>query len=170
MEIKGTNARVFIVNKETGERKELQGVTDISLQEQINEDLKAKLNIPKGPYTWTAKATCRTHFTRKMRKDFRRVFFTQRQRKYVAKAYLVRWILEYDVTNVKTEQQLMKLSHRELTKILIPIAFMVIEGERRKAYERISRKYPSAGIVPSGDIKPNTGETVVTKEQMKELL
>ena len=156
----GQNPKVFLIDKETGEKREIHGViSTTNIHEMIDEDLKAKLNIPKGPYSWTVK----TRFSRRMRKQFRRMFWTPREAKYIKKSTLAGWILKYDVTNIKTEDELMKLSHRELTKRITPVVAMTVVADeiRRRCGETLRHDFPCGGIVPSQDIRPNTGEMII---------
>ena len=159
--------RVVLIDKETGKQTVLPGAVGTI---QMG-DVLPKPNPKTGLYSWQAKAMCLVHISRKMRKNFRKVFWTHRPRKYLAKSYIVRWIMEYDFANIKTEEQLMKLSHRELIKKLIPITFVVIEGERRKAWNagHHHQECPSGGFVPCPEFKPNTGEAVFSKEALAKM-
>ena len=158
--------RVILIDKETGKQTVLPGAVGTI---QMGEVLP-KPNPKTGLYSWQTKAKCRVHISRKMRKNFRKVFWTHRPRKYLAKSYIVRWIMEYDFSNIKTEEQLMKLSHSELIKKLAPIAFMVIEGETRKRWDFGNHsEYPCGGIVPNQDIEPNTGEMIICPAKAKQL-
>lgn len=168
------NPKVFIIEPKTGLAHELPGVVKCDIGPILRNPLPAP-NNKTGQYTWKAKAICRTHISRKMRKDFRKVFYTPRPPKYINKATYVSWIMRYDVTNFKTEDQLMRLSHRELERTIALLAPIIIAGES----ERISRmvpehktNFPCGGIVPKPQVElnVNTGEAVMSIEKCKQMM
>jgi len=145
MELKAEKMKVFIIEPKTGLAHELPGVAKISMPLVDVGEFLPKPNPKTGLYSWQAKVTCRTHISRKMRKDFRKVFWTRRPPKYINKATYVQWIMRYDVTNFKSEAALMRLSHRELEKTIALLAPIIIAGER----ERASRAVPEHKTTPS---------------------
>lgn len=157
---------VTLIDKETGKQTVLPGAVGTI---QMGEFLP-KPNTMTGLYSWQVKDKYHVHISRKMRKDFRNVFWTQRDPKYIKKAIIASWIIEYDMTNTKTYDELMKFSHRELIKKLVPIVFVVIEGETRKRWDFGNhREYPCGGIVPNQDIQPNTGEMIICPAKAEQL-
>jgi len=167
------NPRVFIVEPKTGLAHELPGVIKCDIGPILSNPLPAP-NNKTGQYTWKAKAICRTHISRKMRKDFRKVFYTQRPPKYIKKATYVQWIGRYDVTNFKSESELMRLSHRELGEIIAPLAPIIIMGETERASRAVPKhktEFPCGGIVPNPriEINVNTEEFGMTLEKCKQM-
>lgn len=177
MELKAEKMKVFIIEPKTGLAHELPRVIGSNigtLHVDVGEFLP-KPNQKTGLYSWQAKVTCRTHIGRKMRKDIRRIFWTRRPPKYINKATYVSWIMRYDMTNFKTKDQLMRLSHRELERTIALLASIIVAGER----ERISRMvpehktdFPCGGIVPKPQVElnVNTGEAVKDIEKCKQML
>ena len=85
------------------------------------------------------------------------------------------WIMRYDVTNFKTEDQLMRLSHRELEKTIALLAHIIVEGERERACRVVPEhktNFPCGGIVPKPQVElnVNTGEAVKDIEKCKQML
>ena len=168
------NPKVFIIEPKTGLAHELPGVVKISMPHVDVGEFLPKPNPKTGLYSWQAKATCRTHISRKMRKDFRKVFYTPRPPKYIKKATYVQWIGRYDVTNFKSESELMRLSHRELEKIIAPLAPIIIMGETERASRAVPEhktEFPCGGIVPDPriEINVNTDQFGMTLEKCKQM-
>ena len=158
------NPKVFIIEPKTGLAHELPGVVKIGMPHVDISDFKPKQNPKSVQYTWRAKAICRTHISRKVRKAFRKVFYTQRPMKYIKKATYVQWIGRYDVTNFKSDVELMRLSHRELEKIIAPLAPIIIMGETERASRAVPKhktEFPCGGIVPGGIYKTIGDEMVI---------
>lgn len=173
MELKAEKMKVVLIDKETGERRQLPGVIGIS-HVDVGEFLP-KPNHKTGLYSWQAKVTCRTHIGRKMRKDIRRIFGTRRPPKYINKATYVSWIMRYDVTNFKTQDQLMRLSHRELEKTIALLAPIIVSGERERACRMVPEHktdFPCGGIVPNPQVEfnVNTNEAVMSIEKCMQML
>ena len=172
MELKAEKMKVFIIEPKTGLAHELPGVVKIGMPHVDVSDFKPKQNPKTGLYSWQAKATCRTHISRKMRKGFRRAFWTRRPPKYINKATYVSWIMRYDVTNFKSDVELMRLSHRELEKVIAPLIPIIIMGE----VERVNRdmpkhkaEFPCGGIVPGGNYKTIGDEMVIPTADLPKL-
>lgn len=175
MELNAEKMKVFIIEPNTVISHELPGVAKISMPLVDVGEFLPKPNPKTGLYSWQAKATCHTHISRKMRKDFRRVFWTRRPPKYINKATYVSWIMRYDVINIKTEDQLMRLSHRELERTIALLAPIIVAGER----EHISRMvpehktdFPRGGIIPKPQVglNVNTGEVMMAIEKCKKMM
>ena len=166
------NPKVIIIEPKTGLAHELPGVAKISMPHVDLGDFKPKQNPETGLFSWHAKATVK--ISRRTRKQIDYLLRPKREPKYVDKATYVSWILRYDVTNIKTESELRKMTHRELEKMVVLIVPQILSGE----YERISRMYeqkhdyPCGGIVPKTQFKldVNTGDAVIKLDDAKKML
>jgi len=108
--------RVVLIDKETGERRELPGaVGTIHVSEpepQKQED---------GRYSFNVSVKCKTRMNRKARKFIRHLARPIRAPKYIPKMYFVRLVIEnYDPEQRKlTPEKLMKLTHKELVQFAV---------------------------------------------------
>lgn len=83
--------------------------------------------------------------------------------------------MRYDVTNFKTEDQLMRLSHRELEKTIALLAHIIVEGERERACRVVPEhktNFPCGGIVPNPQVElnVNTSEFGMTTKKCMQML
>ena len=108
--------RVVLIDKETGERRELPGaVGTIHVSEpepQKQED---------GRYSFNVSVKCKTRMNRKTRKFIRHLARPIRAPKYIPKMYFVRLVIEnYDPEQRKlTPEKLMKMTHKELVQFTV---------------------------------------------------
>ena len=113
--------RVTLIDKETGERRELPGaVGTINISEpepQKQED---------GRYSFNVSVKCKTKMNRKARKFLRHLARPIRAPKYIPKIYFVRLIIEnYDPEQRRlTPEKLMKRTHKELMQLAVNFARM----------------------------------------------
>ena len=113
--------RVTLIDKETGERRELPGaVGTIHVSEpepQKQED---------GRYSFSVSVKCKTRINRKARKFIRHLARPIRAPKYIPKMYFVRLIIEnYDPEQRRlTPEKLMKRTHKELVQLAVNFARM----------------------------------------------
>lgn len=113
--------RVTLIDKETGERRELPGaVGTINISEpepQKQED---------GRYSFNVSVKCKTKMNRKARKFLRHLARPIRAPKYIPKMYFVRLIIEnYDPEQRRlTPEKLMKRTHKELMQLAVNFARM----------------------------------------------
>ena len=113
--------RVVLIDKETGERRELPGaVGTIHVSEpepQKQED---------GRYSFNVSVKCKTRMNRKARKFIRHLARPIRAPKYIPKMYFVRLVIEnYDPEQRKlTPEKLMKRTHKELMQLAVNFAWM----------------------------------------------
>ena len=119
--ITGEKMRVVLIDKETGERRELPGaVGTIHVSEpepQKQED---------GRYSFNVSVKCKTRMNRKARKFIRYLARPIRAPKYIPKMYFVWLIIDnYDPEQRKlTPEKLMKRTHKELVQIAVNFARM----------------------------------------------
>ena len=117
--IKAEKMRVSIIEKETGERRELPGaVGTIHVSEpepQKQED---------GRYSFNVSVKCKTKMNRKARKFIRHLARPIRAPKYIPKMYFVWLIIDnYDPEQRRlTPEKLMKRTHKELVKLAVSFA------------------------------------------------
>lgn len=122
MELNAEKMRVTIIDKETGERRELPGVVGtIHVSEpepQKQED---------GRYSFNVSVKCKTRMNRKARKFIRHLARPIRAPKYIPKMYFVRLVIEnYDPEQRKlTPEKLMKRTHKELVQLAVNFARML---------------------------------------------
>lgn len=113
--------RVTLIDKETGERRELPGaVGTINISEpepQKQED---------GRYSFNVSVKCKTRMNRKARKFIRHLARPIRAPKYIPKMYFVRLVIEnYDPEQRKlTPEKLMKRTHKELVQLAVQFSLM----------------------------------------------
>ena len=119
--ITGEKMRVVLIDKETGERRELPGaVGTIHVSEpepQKQED---------GRYSFNVSVKCKTRMNRKASKFIRYLARPIRAPKYIPKMYFVWLIIDnYDPEQRKlTPEKLMKRTHKELVQIAVNFARM----------------------------------------------
>lgn len=169
MELKNPKVIVNAPMHEIG--RGMLGMAEIGISHIEVGKFMPKQNTRTGLCSYQAKLTCK--ISRRMFKQLNRLLRPKREPKYVGKATFVSWIMQYDVTNIKTESELLKMTHRELEKMVVLIAPQILSGEA----ERIRRMYeprhdfPCGGIVPKRQIRldVNTGDAVIKLEEAKKM-
>ena len=108
--------RVTLIDKETGERRELPGSVGTI---QVSEPEPQKQE--EGRYSFNVSVKCETRINRKARKFIRHLARPIRAPKYIPKMYFVRLIIEnYDPEQRKlTPEKLMKRTHKELVQCAV---------------------------------------------------
>ena len=146
--------KAVLIDKETGKRIELPGavgtieMNDFEPQEQ-----------PSGLKSYEAKVTAKVRVNRKTRKWLQRLFMPPRPPKYIPKDRIARTILSEDPNNTKTYDELMKLSHRELSHRIWPCLLRIIS--KLPEIGRPQHNFPSGGIVCPNFEPVNGGELIV---------
>ena len=146
--------KAILIDKETGKRTELPGaigtiqMNDFEPKEQEN-----------GLHSYEAKVTARVHISRRDRKWLQRMFMPPRPPKYIPKDRIARTILSEDPNNTKTYDELMKLSHRELSRRVWPCLLRIIS--KLPEIGRPQHNFPSGGIVCPNFEPVNGGELIV---------
>ena len=153
MEIKGQNAKVFIVNKKTGEQRELPGaVGSICVGEcetKQEED---------GHCSFNFEVKAEAHINRKSRKFIRHLVGPVRPPKYISKTIIAQNILYRFINCKKTYDELMKMSHKDL---------MIYFVQLYVAHEMVLAGLPKGGIVRS-EVCANA-EMVISREKAHEM-
>ena len=142
------NLRAFIIDKETGESREIQNpIGTLELSDFERQELQ------DGHYSFTADLKVRIN---KRTRSYLERLCRPRKLKYVAKHYVAQFILGY-IANSKTYDELMRMSHKQMERYL-----MQLEIARQQVLENL----PKGGI---GTPSINRGEAVFSTEDYKRI-
>ena len=163
--------KAILIDKETGKRTELPGA--IGTIQMSNFEPKEQEN---RLHSYEAKVNIKVRISRRKMRKMQRLFAPPKEPKYISKAQVARTILAEDPNNTKTFAELLQHTRKQLGLLSIPALINMIgkewESEMRflkRMSERVERTAPIAGIVPSQDIRPNTGEMIICPQKAQKM-
>ena len=154
--------RAFIIDKETGEKRELPtpvGTIQVGECETQQE--------PTGRYSFSVKVKCQTRMTRKNRKFVRSLMCFHKVPKYVAKASIAKTVLTYK-HNDKTYEELMSMTRRNLGRYAARQALGEVLDNMLRDEHRVVPVFQQGGIIGCYPTI-NRPEVVMTDEERKRL-
>ena len=150
--------KAILIDKETGKRTELPNaigtlhVSDPEPQPQAD-----------GRYSFNV--SCKAHISRRNLKHLKRMLTPPRPPKYIPKSRMALTLVNEDVTNILSYDELMKLTHKELCIRVWPVLQRITLG-----FLGIQNpNWSKGGIVPNEGCGWNKGELVIDTDRLAKL-